>query len=72
LLVLSIAQNHPIWDLRRLPDHAEPQIGSRWRRKDPRPFEFHLLIDERHEKAQALSRQDRGDANVDLINQPDS
>ncbi len=53
-------------------DHAEPQIGSRRGLEHPRSFQFHLLIDERPEKAKTFTKEDRDDANMDFVNQPSS
>ena len=53
-------------------DNAEPQIGSRRGLEYPRSFQFHLLIDERLEKAKTFTKEDRDDANVDFVNQPGS
>ena len=51
-------------------EHAEPQIGSRRRREDPRAFHFQLLIGSRLEKAQPFPKEDRDNAHVDFVNQP--
>ena len=53
-------------------DHAEPQIGSRRGREDPRSFQFQLLIDERLEKAQPFTQENRDDAHMNFVNQPGS
>ncbi len=53
-------------------DNTEPQIGSRRGLEYPRAFQFHLLIDERLEKAKTFTQEDRDDANMDFVNQPGS
>src|SRR5258705_4070374 len=53
-------------------DNAEPQISSRLRLEDPRCFQFNLFIDERLEKAQTFTKEDRDDANMDFVNKSGS
>ena len=68
----AAAGDEHVVGVRILLDHAEPQIGSRRGREDPRSFQLHLLIDVRLEKAKTFPKEDWDDANVDLVNQPGS